>query len=174
MTIDCSLIYNFSTRKIQVKNMLYPKTVFCFGIQNNFRTQHVLNLYFSRTDARMCASEADLPVKSGFKRLTVKQGDFKNYLVPLGMVSLRRHHVRKFFSSSKKNLAFNNQLWACLVLIQCVNSPVQVVSKVIYPKHSINTDHILWQKHLGMSLWSKMMYYDLNLGLFSSPLRYFR
>ena len=49
MTTDCSLITDFSTRKIQVQNMLCTKIVFCFcfGIQNNFCTQHVLNLYFS-------------------------------------------------------------------------------------------------------------------------------
>ena len=50
MTTDCSLIYDFSTRKIQVQNMLCTKIVFCFGIQNNFCTQHVLNLYFSCTE----------------------------------------------------------------------------------------------------------------------------
>ena len=49
MTTDCSLITDFSTRKIQVQNMLCTKIVFCFGIQNNFCTQHVLNLYFSCT-----------------------------------------------------------------------------------------------------------------------------
>ena len=47
MTTDCSLIPDFITRKIQVQNMLCTKIVFCFGIQNNFCTQHVLNLYFS-------------------------------------------------------------------------------------------------------------------------------
>ena len=48
---------------------------FCFDIQNNICTQHVLNLYFScnsmnnlssycgLTDARMRASEKDFPVK---------------------------------------------------------------------------------------------------------------
>ena len=50
MTTDCSLIYDFSTRKVQ--NILCTKIVFCFcfGIQNNFCTQHVLNLYFSCTE----------------------------------------------------------------------------------------------------------------------------
>ena len=54
MTTDCSLITDFSTRKIQVENMLCTKIVFCFrfGIQNNFCTQHVLNLYFSCTEVR--------------------------------------------------------------------------------------------------------------------------
>ena len=52
MTTDCSLIYNFSARKIQVKNMFYAKVVccFCFGLQNNICTQHVLNLYFSNIE----------------------------------------------------------------------------------------------------------------------------
>ena len=52
MTTDCSLITDFSTRKIQVENMLCIKIVFCicFGIQNNFSTQRVLNLYFSCTE----------------------------------------------------------------------------------------------------------------------------
>ena len=51
---------------------------FCFGIQNNFCTQHDLNLYISctevgysmnnqsycgLTDSRMSASDIDLPVK---------------------------------------------------------------------------------------------------------------
>ena len=30
--------------------MLCTKIGFCFGIQNNFYSQHVLNLYFSRTE----------------------------------------------------------------------------------------------------------------------------
>ena len=74
MTTDCSLNYEFSTRKIQVQNMLCTKIVFCFDIQNNICTQHVLNLYFScnsmnnlssycgLTDSRMRASDTDLPV----------------------------------------------------------------------------------------------------------------
>jgi hypothetical protein len=56
---------------------------FCFDIQNNICTQHVVNLYFSwnsmnnlssycgLTDARMRASEKDLPVKLGFGPFTV-------------------------------------------------------------------------------------------------------
>ena len=47
---DCSWTCKFSTTKIQVQNMLCTKVVFCFDIQNNFCTQHVLNLYFSRTE----------------------------------------------------------------------------------------------------------------------------
>ena len=57
--------------------MLCTKIVFCFcfDIQNNICTQHVLNLYFScgsmnnlssycgLTDSRMRASDTDLPVK---------------------------------------------------------------------------------------------------------------
>ena len=78
MTTDCSLIPDFSTRKIQVENTLCTKIVFCFGIQNNCCAQHVLNLYFSYTisqesinnlssycgltDSRMSASENEIPV----------------------------------------------------------------------------------------------------------------
>ena len=59
--------YKFRTCSVQ-------KLFFCFDIQNNICTQHVLNLYFScnsmnnlssycgLTDARMRASEKDLPV----------------------------------------------------------------------------------------------------------------
>ena len=87
-TTDCSLITDFSTRKIQVQNMLCTKIVFCFcfGIQNNFCTQHVLNLYFScievsiqrticchtrLTDSRVSASEKDLPVQKDFENLSI-------------------------------------------------------------------------------------------------------
>ena len=40
------------TWKLQAENMLCTKIVFCFcfGIQNNFCTQRVLNLYFSCTE----------------------------------------------------------------------------------------------------------------------------
>ena len=79
MTTDCSLIPNFSTRKIQVQNMLCTKNVLNAKTKakNYFYTQHALNLYFccSRelmnnlsycglTDSRMSASEKDLPVKT--------------------------------------------------------------------------------------------------------------
>ena len=55
--------------------MLCTKIGFCFDIQNNICTQHVLNLYFlgnlmnnllsycGLTDARIRASEKDLPVQ---------------------------------------------------------------------------------------------------------------
>ena len=54
ITTDCSLIPDFSTRKIQLQNMLCTNIVFClcFGLQNNVCTQHVLNLYFSCTEFR--------------------------------------------------------------------------------------------------------------------------
>ena len=54
MTTDCSLIPDFSARNIQLQNMLCTNIVFCFcfGIQTNFCTQHVLNLYFSCTEVR--------------------------------------------------------------------------------------------------------------------------
>ena len=57
-------------------DMLCTKIVFCY-IQNNFCTQHVLNLYFSctedllsycgLTDSRMSASDTDLPVLKASK-----------------------------------------------------------------------------------------------------------
>ena len=65
--------YNFTTCCVQ-------KLFFCFDIQNNICTQHVVNLYFSwnsmnnlssycwLTDARMRASEKDLPVLQSFSR----------------------------------------------------------------------------------------------------------
>ena len=42
MTTDCSLITDFSTRKIQVENMLCTKIVLNAKTKNNFCTQHVL------------------------------------------------------------------------------------------------------------------------------------
>ena len=52
MTTDCSLIPDFSTRKIQVENMLCTKIVLKAKTKtkNNFCTHHVLNLYFSCTE----------------------------------------------------------------------------------------------------------------------------
>ena len=72
---DESLLIEF-LRKIQVDNILCTKIVFsfCFDIQNNICTQPVVNLYSSwnsmnnlssncgLTEARMKASEKDLPV----------------------------------------------------------------------------------------------------------------
>ena len=41
----CSLIYQFSTWKLQAQNMLFTEIVFfCIDIQNNLCTQHVLSL----------------------------------------------------------------------------------------------------------------------------------
>ena len=50
MTKDCSLNYVFSTWKFQAKNMLRTCCTqivlcFCFDIQNNLCTQHVLNMF---------------------------------------------------------------------------------------------------------------------------------
>ena len=52
MTTDCSLIYNFLPRKIQMRNMLCTKIVLYAKTKtkNNFCTQWVLNLYFSCTE----------------------------------------------------------------------------------------------------------------------------
>ena len=72
MTTDCSLNYKFSTRKLQVQYMLCAQIVFCFDIQNNLCTQHVLSLYWTGksmnncglVDVRISASDKDLPVKN--------------------------------------------------------------------------------------------------------------
>ena len=84
MTKDCSLNYRFSTSKIHVQNMLCTQIVFhfCFDIQNNWCTQHVLPMfselvvfmywtsesmnnllsYCGLVDQRISASCNDLPV----------------------------------------------------------------------------------------------------------------
>ena len=75
MTRDCSLNSPKNTRS---EHVVYKKCFFCFDIQTNICTQHVLNLYFSGnsmtnlssycgfTGARMSASEKDLPVSINF------------------------------------------------------------------------------------------------------------
>ena len=49
MTKDCPVNYQFSTCKFQAQNTLrtcfVPKLVFCFDIQNNLCTHHVLKIY---------------------------------------------------------------------------------------------------------------------------------
>ena len=52
MTTDCSLITDFSTRKIQAQKKLCTKIVLNAKAEtkNNFCTQHVLNSYFSCTE----------------------------------------------------------------------------------------------------------------------------
>ena len=71
MTRDCSLDYkeNTSSEHVVYKNFF---VCFCFDIQSNICTQHVLNLYFScnsmnnlslycgLTDSRMRAFDTDL------------------------------------------------------------------------------------------------------------------
>ena len=47
MTKDCSLIYQFSTWKLQAQNMLCAQIGFCFDIQNNSCTQHVLPVFWA-------------------------------------------------------------------------------------------------------------------------------
>ena len=61
-------------QKHKFRTCCVQKLFFCFDIQNNICTQHVLNLYFSGnsmnnlssycglTDSRMIASDTDLPV----------------------------------------------------------------------------------------------------------------
>ena len=95
--------YKFSTRKIQVQNML------CTNIVNvktktkqKFCTQHVVNLYFSwnsmnnissycgLTDLRMRASEKDLPVSS---KLKIGKR-FTKYILTILAHSLKTAHVK--------------------------------------------------------------------------------
>ena len=71
MTRGCPLI---SKKNTSSQHFVY-KNCFCFDIQNNNCTQHVVNLYFSwnsmnnilsycgLTGARIRASEKDLPVR---------------------------------------------------------------------------------------------------------------
>ena len=72
MTRDCSLNFPKNT---SCEHVVY-NNCFCFDIQNNIYTQHVLNLYFSGdsmnnllsycglTDSKMRASDTDLPVEN--------------------------------------------------------------------------------------------------------------
>ena len=50
MMTDCSLITDFSTRKIQSQNMLCTKIVLNAKTKTQFCTHHVLNLYLSCTE----------------------------------------------------------------------------------------------------------------------------
>ena len=71
MTRDCSLN---SPKNTSSEHVLYKNCccfLFCFDIQNNICTQHVLNLYFrgiqfnsycGLTDSRRSASDTDLPL----------------------------------------------------------------------------------------------------------------
>ena len=80
LTRDCSLN---SRKNTSSQHVLYS-FCFCFDIQNNICTQHVLNLYFSGdhmyhpssycglTDSRMRASDTDLPV---IELLNLKKSD---------------------------------------------------------------------------------------------------
>ena len=90
MTTDCSLVYNFLPRKIQIQNVLLYKN--CFECQNNKNKKQFLYttcselvffLYCSRksmknllsycglTDSRMSASDTDLPVSK--KKCLIKK-----------------------------------------------------------------------------------------------------
>ena len=91
MTRDCSFNspakYKFSISCVQ-------KLFFCFDIQNNICTQHVLNLYFSGdsmnnllsyfglTKARIRASEKDLPVCGA--EIDAQRFDYKGGLKQTG------------------------------------------------------------------------------------------
>ena len=79
MTKDCSLNYEFSTWKLEAQNMLCTQIVFCFCIDNSeqfmyttcselvfmYWTRNSINnllSYFGLVNARISASEKDLPV----------------------------------------------------------------------------------------------------------------
>ena len=51
MKTDCSLIYQFNTWKLKAQNMgrtcCAHKFLFCFDIQNNLCTQHVLPMFWA-------------------------------------------------------------------------------------------------------------------------------
>ena len=80
MAPDCSLNYEFSTRKIQVQNMLCTKIVlnaktkkqflyttcseFVFFLYWSRKSMNSLSSYCGLTDSRMSASDIDLPVIS--------------------------------------------------------------------------------------------------------------
>ena len=92
---DCSLNYEFSARKIRIQNILCKKVVFLFLFWNSkqflYTISHILNLYFSFTelviqwtmwcifcglaDARMSASEKNLPVIGRVKMLRNSRWD---------------------------------------------------------------------------------------------------
>ena len=91
MTTDCSLIPDFSTRKIQVENPLCTKIVFLFLFWHTKQflyttcSQLVIFLYRSResmnnlssycglTDSRMSASDTDLPVRCQMEQILQEQ-----------------------------------------------------------------------------------------------------
>ena len=68
MTTDCSLIYNFCPRKIQVQNMLCNNIVFVLVTCSEFflyithKSLNNLSSYCGLTDSRISASDTDLPV----------------------------------------------------------------------------------------------------------------
>ena len=76
---DMRLFIEFP-EKYKFRTCCVQKLFFCFDIQKNICTQHVLNLYFSGnsmnnllsycglTDSRMRASDTDLPVTSHLQR----------------------------------------------------------------------------------------------------------
>ena len=123
MTTDCSLNYKFSTRKFQAQNILCTQIVFCFDIQSKIFTQNVLSLEFLCTelaikmnnllsyhglvDARIIASEKDLPVKKN-PRLFILHFYIMRYLV------FAKHQVVLFFLQIKLNFMVVDYVFLCL------------------------------------------------------------
>ena len=92
MTTDCSWNDKFSTRKIQVQNMLCTKIVLNAKTKNKFCTVHVfweghknwrnlhhcksknsLSSYFGLVDAKIRASDKDLPVQVSTPSIVIQQ-----------------------------------------------------------------------------------------------------
>ena len=81
MTKDCSLIYQFSTWKLQAHNMLCTQIVFCFDIQNNFHmyttcSELVVFMYWT------CKSINNLLSYCGLVHMRINASD-KDLRVPL-------------------------------------------------------------------------------------------
>ena len=101
---------NTSSEHVVYKNCI----LFCFGIQNNFCTQHVLNLYFSctevsnqclllycgLTDSRLSASDANLPV---WHEILVAISDF---FWPQCVPSSESLHIHAPVKSERRTILF--------------------------------------------------------------------
>ena len=122
---DCSLNYNFSTCCLH-------QIVFCFGIQNNLvYTKYILielivflywtrnstnNLssYFGLIDARMGASDKDLPVL-----LAVQMDMFMNLLNWIELISLQNLFICVFGFSMLKLLLFYFRIFNIFCQLSC-------------------------------------------------------
>ena len=95
-----------SPKKYKFRTCCVQKLFFCFDIQNNICTQHVLNLYFwgdsmnnlssycGLTDSKMRASETDLFICTG--KMWKLYGLVETYLVAI-LCLLRLNHAMSLF-----------------------------------------------------------------------------